>query len=98
MKAASILRRLQSIVLSKAAIVLWILLVSALALLGVRALRAAPPRALRNMAAPASQILCVDDNGGPTGGAPCSNSTAFTLIQDAVNIASIGGGDEIRVA
>ena len=47
------------------------------------------------VAAPTSQVLCVDDNGGATS-APCANPTAFVRIQDAVNAAS--SGDEVRVA
>jgi len=46
--------------------------------------------------APLSSVWCVDDNGGSTGGAPCTNSTAFTSIQTAINGAS--AGDEIRIA
>src|SRR5262245_52702878 len=54
--------------------------------LGVQLLGATPEKAGQGVrapipVAPTSQVLCVDDGGGVTG-SPCSNPTAYTLIQD----------------
>jgi fibronectin-binding autotransporter adhesin len=63
--------------------------------LGIVVLHSHP--ALARAVSTGPQVLCVQQGSpAPVTGAPCTNSTAFTTIQDAVSVAN--AGDEIRIA
>lgn len=70
--------------LSKRALAIAVVLTASFAVVGAQLLWAAPQKLLHSASASASQVLCVDDNGGSTGGSPCVNATAITTIQSAI--------------
>src|SRR5438270_11863388 len=69
---------------------LGIVLIAICAVIGSQIAWGAPQTILHAIFAPTSSVWCVDDDGGSTGGTPCTNATAFTSIQTAINGAASG--------